>query len=48
MSDIAKDLQIVQAKLDAIRSSVDSINRRLDNLERIAQGDQGGKQRYSW
>lgn len=32
--DFGKDLQIIIAKLDALRAEVQSINHRLDNLER--------------
>ena len=34
---LLKDIEIIHAKLDAIKSSLDSINARLYNLERIAQ-----------
>lgn len=44
--EMAKDIEIIHAKLDAIRSSLDSINQRLATLERIASGD--NKSRYSW
>ncbi len=43
-SDIEKDMQIILARLDAIRSSLDNVNRRLDNLERITDN----KQRHQW
>ncbi|MBN2454515.1 hypothetical protein JXB11_03135 [Candidatus Woesearchaeota archaeon] len=33
------DMELVSAKLDAIRAALDSINQRLANLERIAEGD---------
>lgn len=46
MHELAKDIEIIHAKLDAIRSSLDSINQRLATLERMASGE--GKQRYSW
>ncbi|MBI2664871.1 hypothetical protein HYX10_06050 [Candidatus Woesearchaeota archaeon] len=35
-----RDLELVSAKLDAIRASLDSINQRLANLERIAYGEE--------
>lgn len=44
--DMAKELEIISAKLDAIRSSIENINHRLDNLERIANPQQ--HQRYTW
>ena len=43
----AKDIEIISAKLDALRATLESINQRLANLERIAQGDQQ-KRRYEW
>ncbi|MBW2971833.1 hypothetical protein KY359_02240 [Candidatus Woesearchaeota archaeon] len=47
LADLAKEIEIVHAKLDAIRSSLDSINQRLATLERIASGDTR-QPRYSW
>jgi hypothetical protein len=46
MGDLAKDIEIIHAKLDAIKSSLDSVNQRLATLERIASGD--SKTRYTW
>ena len=46
LHDLTKDIEIMHAKLDAIRSSLDSINQRLATLERIASGD--NKNRYGW
>jgi hypothetical protein len=46
LSDFGKDIEIIHAKLDAIRSSLDSINQRLATLERIASPET--KNRYSW
>jgi len=37
---VAKDIEIVSSKLDALRASLESINQRLAHLERIAEGDQ--------
>jgi len=34
---IAKDLEVLSAKLDALRASIESMNQRLANLERIAE-----------
>jgi hypothetical protein len=48
IGDLAKDIEIVHAKLDAIKSSLDSINQRLATLERMASGDTGNKTRYTW
>ena len=36
---ISKDLELISAKLDALKASLDSVNQRLANLERIAQGE---------
>ena len=36
----SKDLEVISAKLDALRSALESINQRLANLERIARGEQ--------
>ena len=33
-----KDLEIISAKLDAIKATLESINHRIENLERIARG----------
>lgn len=34
-----KDMEIISAKLDSIRASLESMNTRLANLERIARGE---------
>ncbi len=34
-----KDLEMINAKLDAIRAYLESINQRIANLERIAYGE---------
>ena len=44
--ELAKEIEIVHAKLDAIKSSLDSINQRLATLERMASGE--SKTRYTW
>lgn len=36
----SKDMEVISAKLDALRAALDSINQRLANLERIAAGEQ--------
>ena len=33
----AKDLEVISAKLDAIKALLESLNQRLANLERIAR-----------
>ena len=35
-SDYSKDIQILSSKLDALKASMDTINQRLANLERLA------------
>jgi hypothetical protein len=45
LRDIAKDIEIIHAKLDAIKSSLDAVNQRLATLERMAGGEQ---KRYTW
>jgi len=37
--NMGKDLEIINAKLDAIKAEIDSVNQRLKRLERIAEGD---------
>ena len=36
---VGKDIEIISSKLDALRASLESINQRLANLERIAYSD---------
>ncbi len=36
---ISKDFEILSAKLDALKALLENINQRLQNLERIAQGE---------
>lgn len=40
---MSKDIQIVSSKIDALRASLDTINQRLANLERIASEGQKRK-----
>ena len=44
----SKNLEVISSKLDALRASLDSINQRLANIEKIAQGEQEdhNKRRY--
>ena len=37
--NIGKDLELISAKLDAIKAELDSMNQRLKRLERIAEGE---------
>ncbi len=46
MADLFKDIEIIHAKLDTIKASLDSVNQRLATLERMAGSD--GKSRYTW
>ncbi|NQU79687.1 hypothetical protein HQ545_08020 [Candidatus Woesearchaeota archaeon] len=48
LNDLAKDVEIIHAKLDAIKSSLDSVNQRLATIERIASGDNKSSSRYTW
>ena len=48
IADVAKEMEIVHAKLDAIRSTLDSINQRLATLERVATGGNQQQKRYQW
>ena len=34
-----REYEVLSAKLDALKAILDSINQRLENLERIARGD---------
>lgn len=46
LQDLFKDIEIIHAKLDTIKASLDSVNQRLATLERMA-GNEGNK-RYTW
>ncbi|KYK24441.1 hypothetical protein AYK26_06750 [Euryarchaeota archaeon SM23-78] len=37
--NIGKDLELISAKLDAIKAELDSMNQRLKRMERIAEGE---------
>lgn len=36
--NLGKDLEIISAKLDAIKAELDSVNQRLKRVERLAEG----------
>ena len=36
----AKDMEVISAKLDALRAAIENINQRIANLERLARGEQ--------
>lgn len=40
---IGKDLEVISAKLDSIRVTLEAMNNRLAALERIASGENRGK-----
>lgn len=40
--NMGKDLEIINAKLDAIKAELDSVNQRLKRIERIAEGEREG------
>ncbi|MEA3429730.1 MAG: hypothetical protein U9R08_00495 [Nanoarchaeota archaeon] len=40
---INKDLELISAKLDGLRATLDAINQRLTNIERIASGEKHEK-----
>ncbi len=43
-----KEIEIVSAKLDAIRAALDNISQRLANLERAAYGEQQQQPQYQY
>jgi len=46
LGEMAKDIEIIHAKLDAIKSTLDAINQRLATIERMAGGEP--RQKYTW
>ena len=42
------ELQVISAKLDAVRATLDAVNQRLANLERVAYPSQDKTRRDSW
>ncbi len=40
------ELEVISAKLDAIKATMDAINQRIANLERVAYGEQEQKRRW--
>jgi hypothetical protein len=44
--DTSKDMQLILAKLDTIRSEITNINHRLDNIERHQQ--EAPQKKYPW
>ena len=48
-SDMAnKNMEIVSAKLDALKTELNSMNQRLENIEAIARHDKSNARRYTW
>ncbi|MFT4344128.1 MAG: hypothetical protein ACMXYE_05280 [Candidatus Woesearchaeota archaeon] len=45
---IEKDVAILSAKVDAVRAILDSINHRLDKIERIAESSQKKNDEVRW
>lgn len=43
-----KDIEVVSAKLDAIKSALEALNQRLANIERYIQTEQDFKKRGGW
>ena len=43
---VGKDFEIVSSKLDGLRASLESINQRLANLERVAYGEHEKKRNW--
>jgi len=47
--NFSKDLEIISAKLDAIKAELDSMNQRLKRLERLAEGESSfSKDKWSY
>ncbi|MBW3012223.1 hypothetical protein KY311_03485 [Candidatus Woesearchaeota archaeon] len=44
---VAKNLEIISAKIDALRASLDALSQRLANIERIALAEQD-KSKRAW
>lgn len=45
---ISKNIEVISSKLDALQASLESINQRLINIERIAHGEQQQSHKYRW
>lgn len=45
---INKNIEIISSKLDAIRASMDSMNMRINNIERVALGEEDKQRSRSW
>jgi hypothetical protein len=46
--NIGKDLEIISAKLDAIKAELDAMSQRLKRLERIADGEANPAPQNKW
>ena len=45
---VSKNLEILSSKLDALQASLDSMNQRLMNIERIAMAEQQDSYKKRW
>jgi hypothetical protein len=45
---VQKELEILSAKIDALRASIESVNQRIINIENIARQDQYRQPRVRW
>jgi len=46
--NMGKDLEIISAKLDAIKAELDSMGQRMKRLERLAEGGEGSSFKDKW
>ncbi len=46
--NIGKDLELINAKLDAIKSELDSVNQRIKRIERISEGGSTNEKKDPW
>ncbi len=45
---LQKDVEILSAKIDALRASIESMNQRIINIENIAKAEQEKQQKVRW
>jgi hypothetical protein len=50
MDSIAKNIEIINAKIETVKSMLDFINHKVDKIEKIAEGEQQKtvSKRYQW
>jgi hypothetical protein len=46
--NLGKDLELINAKLDAIKSELDAINQRIKRIERLAEEPTPGSKKDAW